>query len=97
MPAPEPARELAAATAAPEPAVPVAPAPQPEEVKPRIEAVQIDPKEFLASAGLQMIETKPAAAAAGPRETEVVKLGRPRRERPRTAAEEALVQVETRK
>ena len=58
-------------------------------------APRVDPQEYLAGAGLQMVETKsgsaqPSAAA------EPVKLGRPRRQR-EAAAEEPLVQVETQK
>jgi len=85
------------ANAAPEPAASVAPAPRPEEITPRVEAVQVDPREYLASTGLQMVETKPSATTIREPEAEAVKLGRPRRERPRVAEEEALVQVETRK
>ena len=86
-------------SAAPEPAVAVAPAPvpRPEEIRPRVEQVRVDPKEYLASAGLQMVETKAGAATLREPEAEMAKLGRPRRERPRVAAEETLVQVETRK
>ena len=62
------------------------PAPQPARVNPR---------ELLETAGLQMVETRPDRVPAAPPEPEAVPLGRPRRERPRSAAEEQLVQVET--
>jgi ribonuclease E len=63
---------------------------------PRPVAPQVDPKELLASAGLQMVETTKAAAPAPAPEPE--RLGRPRRERPAAASgQEELVQVETRK
>jgi hypothetical protein len=58
----------------------------------------VDPKELLSSAGLQMVETdrskvQPVVQAA----TEEVRLGRPRRERPKASADDGeLLQVETR-
>jgi ribonuclease E len=69
------------------------PAPAPAQVETR----RIEPKEYLQSAGLQMVETKAGSAVAPLPDEEPVKLGRPRRERSRPAAEESLVQVETRK
>jgi hypothetical protein len=59
----------------------------------RPQTPRLDPQEYLASAGLQMVETKSATAHA-PLAEEAVKLGRPRRQR-ETVAEEPLVQVET--
>jgi hypothetical protein len=56
----------------------------------------LNPQEYLATAGLQMVETKAGAAAAQP-PAEDTKLGRPRRQRSEASAEEPLVQVETRK
>lgn len=50
---------------------------------------------MLESAGLQMVETRADKAPATPPAEEPMQLGRPRRERPRTAGEEQLVQVET--
>jgi ribonuclease E len=70
--------------------------PRRPEPAPQIEAPRIDPKEYLQSAGLQMVETRADAARATEVAEEPVKLGRPRRERAPVAAEE-LVQVETRK
>ena len=65
---------------------------------PRMEAPRaVDAKELLAEAGLQMVETRAGAAQATVPEEEPAKLGRARRERPQAAAEEPLVQVETRK
>jgi ribonuclease E len=61
----------------------------------RPERARVDPQEYLASAGLQMVETKSGTASA-PANEESVKLGRPRRQR-EAAAEEPLVQVETHK
>ncbi|TAK42291.1 MAG: ribonuclease E/G, partial [Betaproteobacteria bacterium] len=91
-------REVAAAVQVPVAAeVPaVAPAPEPRAaVQPQSPA--FDPREYIASTGLQLVETRRDAALATGPETEVVKLGRPRRERPRAAGDEALVQVETQK
>ncbi|MGH8704052.1 MAG: hypothetical protein ACREUO_01400 [Burkholderiales bacterium] len=67
------------------------------EPAPAIEEPRVDPKEYLESAGLQMVETDSAKARQPQPEPEAVKLGRPRREPPALPAEEALVQVETRK
>jgi hypothetical protein len=60
------------------------------------EPPRVNPKEYLATAGLQMVETKPGAAAVPP-PVEDAKLGRPRRQRSDAPAEEPLVQIETRK
>jgi hypothetical protein len=78
-------------------AMPVRETPRAEP--PREEAPRIDPKELLASAGLQMVETDAAKTQAFAPEPEAVALGRPRRSRaPQAVAEEPeLVQVETRK
>jgi hypothetical protein len=81
-----------------------APAPMPAP-KPALETRTVarpapaafDPSEYLASAGLELVETRLGAAPVAETEVAPVKLGRPRRERPRTAADEALVQVETQK
>lgn len=93
--APEPAPAPAAEPAPAPVAAPATPPPPPPA--PQAEAVRIDPKEYLQSADLQMVETRAGSAAAPAPEEETLKLGRPRRERPRQAAEESLVQVETRK
>jgi len=50
---------------------------------------------MLESAGLQMVETRSDRASPPAQPEESVPLGRPRRERPHTAGEEQLVQVET--
>jgi len=85
-PPPQPEREAREPQYAPERA---APAPQPVVSK-------VDAREALASAGLQMVETRADRVPAAPPEPEAVPLGRPRRERPRpTTEEEPLVQVET--
>ena len=65
---------------------------------PRVEVPRVDAREFLSGAGLQMVETNPSKLSQPAPEPEPVTLGRPRRERPQqpAAAEEALVQVETR-
>jgi len=68
---------------------PVQPAPRPQAPAP----APADAKELLQDSGLVMIETRHAPAPAADAEPEV-KLGRPRRERPK-AAEEPLQQVET--
>ena len=89
--------------AAPAPALAPAPAIQ-EQVRvesprveaPRVEAPRVDPKEYLAPAGLQMVETSPTKSRPAEIEPEPQPLGRPRRERPRVAEEE-LVQIETKK
>jgi hypothetical protein len=59
----------------------------------------IDPKEYLESAGLVMIETDRAKAPAPPQaEEQEAHLGRPRRERPKPPQQDDdLVQIETRK
>jgi hypothetical protein len=55
----------------------------------------LDVRAELESTGLQMVETRSERASA-PEPEPVVALGRPRRERPKLAAEdEPLVQVET--
>lgn len=76
------------------PAPTPAPAREPSAVAP-ITAPVFDPKEYVASVGLQLVETRGGAAHPAEPEVEAVKLGRPRRERPRQAADESLVQVET--
>ena len=73
------------------------PAPSPA---PSVEAPRIDPKEYLESAGLVMIETDRAKAPAQPQaEAQPEHLGRPRRERskPPVQQDDELVQIETRK
>ena len=85
----------AAAEAPSAPAPMPVPPPAPKAIAP-IEMPAFDPREYVASAGLQLVETRSGAAHAAVPELEAVKLGRPRREHPRLAAEEALVQVETR-
>lgn len=85
-------REIATHAAA----APQIEAPRRPERAPQIEAPRIDPKEYLQSAGLQLVETRSGARASEPAE-EPAKLGRPRRERPSASAEDSLVQVETRK
>ena len=85
----------AAAEAPTAPAPMPVPPPAPKAIAP-IEMPAFDPREYVASAGLQLVETRSGAAHAAVPELEAVKLGRPRREHPRLAAEEALVQVETR-
>jgi len=59
------------------------------------EAPRVDTREMLESAGLQMVETRADRVSTAPQPEESVPLGRPRRERPRAAGEEQLVQVET--
>jgi ribonuclease E len=76
-------------------AVPRAQAPRVET--PRVEAPRVDPKELLASAGLQMVETDSSKTRQPAPAPEPVQLGRPRREKPALQpASEELVQVETR-
>jgi len=72
------------------------PAPSPA---PSVEAPRIDPKEYLESAGLVMIETDRAKAPAQPQADEQPEhLGRARRERPKPQQQDdELVQIETRK
>lgn len=85
----------------PEPTQPVAQRPAPaQSVQPRpvatpAETPRVDTREMLESAGLQMVETRADKAPVTPPAEEPVQLGRPRRERPRPAGEEPLVQVET--
>jgi ribonuclease E len=79
---------------------PPAPAPRVEEPAPRVEEPppQVDSKALLESDGLVMIETDRAKAPAVTLEEAPPQLGRPRRERPKSLAqEEELQQVETRK
>jgi len=74
------------------------PAPEPRVVaQPQAQAPAFDPREYIASEGLQLVETRGGALPSAEPELETVTLGRPRRERPRTAADEALVQIETQK
>jgi len=76
------------------------PRPVESEPAPRVEAPSIDPKEYLESAGLVMIETDRAKAPAQPQaEEQAEHLGRPRRERPKPLPQQddELVQIETRK
>ena len=76
------------------------PRPVQSEPAPRVEAPRIDPKEYLESAGLVMIETDRAKAPAQPQaEEQAEHLGRPRRERPKPLPQQddELVQIETRK
>jgi len=70
----------------------------PRAPAPRVEAPRVDPKELLASAGLQMVETDRSKARPPVPEPEPIQLGRPRREKPAVVppAPEELVQVETR-
>jgi len=64
----------------------------------RREEPRIDSKALLESSGLVMIETDRSKAPVAAPAEEPQNLGRPRRERPKTAAqEEDLQQVETRK
>jgi ribonuclease E len=77
---------------------PVSPAPRPAPA-PVIQERAPDAAEYLRSSGLVMVETDPSRKPAAPQEAVAeAPLGRPRRERPtQQEAEEALVQVETRK
>jgi ribonuclease E len=96
-PATEPVREEPAAPA-PQPAEPMpmaATRPVEHTPEPQPEAPRVGTREMLESAGLQMVETRADRAPAAPVAEEPAQLGRPRRERPRQAAEEQLVQVET--
>ncbi len=81
-----------------EEARPVESRPEPS-LAPRAEAPRIDPKEYLESAGLVMIETDRAKAPVPPQaEEQPAHLGRPRRERPKPPPQDdELVQIETRK
>lgn len=80
------------------------PAPQPEpapaallEPAPQPEPIHIDARKALEDDGLVMIETdRSKAVPVPPLEEEPVRLGRPRRERPRPLPQdEELQQVET--
>src|SRR6266850_6007529 len=82
-----------------EQAMPVEPKPAPSPA-PRVETPRIDPKEYLESAGLVMIETDRAKAPVQPQaEEQPEHLGRPRREhpKPQQKQDDELVQIETRK
>ncbi|HEX5611225.1 MAG TPA: Rne/Rng family ribonuclease [Burkholderiales bacterium] len=96
--APPPEREMVAPPL-PAPQAPAAPrSSQPAfEAAVRSEPSPLDRQEYLATAGLQMVETRHAAAPAETSEQEAERLGRPRRARSSAQAEEPLVQVETRK
>lgn len=92
------ASTVAARAPSPEDVVRPAPAeemqiPSPPQASPTL---AVDAKAYLGEAGLQLVETDPSKAASTQPEPEPVKLGRARPER-RRAAEEELVQVETRK
>jgi ribonuclease E len=96
--APEPVQE----TRTYEPPAPPPPAPKLEEPRveePRVEEPRIDAKQLLNDSGLVMIETDRSKGPAQPAAEEPPQpLGRPRRERPKTAPQdEPLVQIETRK
>lgn len=91
-----------------EPRVEVRAETRPEpRIEPRVEPrseprpePRIEPKKLLEEAGLVMIETDrtKAAPVAVPQVDEPARLGRPRRERPRSTPEEdALQQVETKR
>jgi hypothetical protein len=80
------------------------PAPSaPQSSQPAFEAAvrtgptRFDRQEYLAGAGLQMVETRHGATPAETPEQQAERLGRPRRARPATQPDEPLVQVETRK
>jgi len=73
------------------PASPRLPAPE------AIPAAPFDQREYLASAGLQMVETRPGSVPMREQEAETAKLGRARRPRSAAPVEEELVQIETRK
>ena len=75
-----------------------APAPRKELRQSEPPAVpKVNPQAILSEAGLQMVETDRSKAKPIVVEPEPVRLGRPRRERPRPSTEEAeLMQVETR-
>ena len=77
----------------------VEPKPAPS-LAPRVETPRIDPKEYLESAGLVMIETDRAKAPVQPQAEERPEhVGRPRHERPKPPQQQddELVQIETRK
>ena len=74
------------------------PQPAPERAMPPAAPAmaKVDARAALESAGLQMVETRRDRVPAALPEPEAAPLGRPRRERPRSVAEEVpLVQVET--
>jgi ribonuclease E len=93
---------LPVAVAHGEPAIERVASAAPEEPRaaaelPAARPADLDLKEYLASSGLQMVETDASKARVPQPEPEPEKLGRPRRERPAAPVEETLVQVETRK
>lgn len=89
----------------PQPVATPSPVPKPEpaiasvvvETSHADTTTRFDPKAYVASAGLQIIETRVGAAQPAVVEEEPMRLGRPRRERPKPSADEALVQIETHK
>lgn len=91
------------ASAEPKPAVVPSPEPRPapaQAAQPRAaasepQAPRVDQRELLESAGLQMVETRADRVSTPVQAEEATPLGRPRRERSRAAAEEPLVQIET--
>lgn len=102
------AKRLEEALRAEEPRIEQPPQPREEPVRPREEPArmeepvrmaepQVDSRALLESSGLVMIETDRAKAQYTPQSDLPQPLGRPRRERPRSAQEEELQQVETRK
>ncbi|HTQ78303.1 MAG TPA: Rne/Rng family ribonuclease [Burkholderiales bacterium] len=102
--APPPPEEPIRVEAAPRPEAPrlqepEREAPAPAAEAPRVEAPRVDPKELLSSSGLQMVETNASRVnSSAPGAEEPPHLGRARRERPAApAADDSLVQVETRK
>ncbi len=72
---------------------------QPRREEPRRQEPRIDAQQLLSDSGLVMVETDRAKTQVQPAATEEPQhLGRPRRERPRrTAQDDELVQIETRK
>jgi len=101
---PAPSRPLPVQPQAPEAAAPVqAPMPQAGGLEPAAGAARVenpppvDVKSLLASAGLEMVETDASKVRPIAPEAPQVKLGRPRRERPKPPPQDAeLIQVETR-
>jgi len=88
------AESVAATHAAPPAAVPDEVAPPAAPATAPVESV--DTRATLEDAGLEMVETRPDRAPATPPAPESTPLGRPRRERPRSSAQDdALVQIET--
>lgn len=83
----------------PAPAATPAPAPAPRAQEPAAEQPKVDSKALLESAGLVMIETDRSKAPPPPPAEEPQHLGRPRRERqkPPSAPEDELVQIETKR